>query len=98
MVSCSQSPAIIFARGLFGLYGLGHLAVSEEGVEVRWSGLVRVRPKRTPWSDLQWVRMRGSKVSVKPVGQLVPTTAFVFRQRCIREALERCGPSDKVEV
>jgi hypothetical protein len=98
MVSGAQSLAVIFTRGLFGIYGLGHLEVSEAGIEVRWSGAVQVRPKSTAWSEIQLVRMRGNRIAIKPVGQLIPTTAFLFHRRPIREALRRWSPPEKLEL
>ena len=98
MAAGVRSGAVIFSRGPFGIYGLGHIEVSEQGIAVRWSGLVRVRPKSSGWGEIQSVRMRGSKVSVKRIGQVIPTTALVFHQTRILEALQRFAPPQKLEV
>ncbi len=88
------SRAILFPRDLFGFYGFGDLDVAAEGITLRWKGpLFHSVDEHHPWAEVTRAKSRGHWFNFRLTTQRPPLTAFVFRPRRAREALERWAPA-----
>lgn len=89
-----KARAILFPRGLVGTYGFGYLAVDQDGITVSWSGwLVKRRPVKFTWSQIDAVTIRGSWIRVVISGRLGTLSAFVFHPEPAINDLRRLAPS-----
>jgi hypothetical protein len=94
-----RSRAILMPRGLFGLYGVGYVAVSAAGVTYRWSGwLLRARGSNFPWTDVRKIVVNGRWVHITVAHQFLTASAFVFQPTATREALVRWAPAGVIRV
>jgi hypothetical protein len=88
-----KGRAILFSRGLVGRYGVGYIGVDHEGITMAWAGwLVRRRPQKFTWSQIDAVTTRGSWIRVVVNGRYGAISAFVFRPDTVLNDLRQLAP------
>ena len=89
-----MNRALIFTRGLFGLYGFGSVEVVGTGVKITWSGwLIRVKDQVIEWDEIKSIKLQGSRIRIQQPGRLGQWNLFIRNSNEVDAGLKRWAPA-----